>query len=329
MPITTDQFDDLVANANISFREGYEEVPNNARQLYDIDSNMLETTEHQPSLDGFGFARRKFEGDSYAVGQPRAGYSMTLTKSRIGLKASVTWEMRTYDKYREIDKKMRGIGMSTAMRIELDLTHLLTFGLQGTTYTNMDGETVNTVTGDALQIFSASHTVTGSASTFSNYNGTTALGRTGIDAAMGLFTSMINNQDQMVVPSPTHIITSNWPAVVNKVQELIGNPTNPENANNVKNVYNGKLQHIILPYLATTNLGAPTTTGRFYYILADLAHKDAIAEFSEYPTFTAPTPGGNGEDFDTDDWDFKTSAAYAYGILDPRWLVGTAATAVA
>jgi len=57
-------------------------------------------------------------------------------------------------KYREIEKKMRGLGQSTAMRIELDLTHMFTFGLQGASYTNMDGETVNTVTGDGLAIFS-------------------------------------------------------------------------------------------------------------------------------------------------------------------------------
>ena len=150
MPILTAQFNDLVKNALVQWREEYDSVDKDARQLYDIMPNEDLTSEHS-HIDSPGFARRKDEGGNYVVGSPRQGYTLNLTKSRIGLTDSVTWEMRKYDKYREIEKKMRGLGESTAMRIELDLTHLFTFGLQGATYTNMDGEIVNTVTGDGVQ----------------------------------------------------------------------------------------------------------------------------------------------------------------------------------
>lgn len=223
---------------------------------------------------------------------------------------------------------MRGLGESTAMRIELDLTHLFTFGLQGASYTNMDGETVNTVTGDGVQIFSNSHTVTGSSTNVDNLNGTLAFNRTNLEAAERLFRNMVNMNDVKVVPKPDTIITGDDPAIVNIVSEFMKSVSAPDTAERADNVYKGKYKHLVLPLLATTNVGAPTATGRYYWMLADLKRKDAILEFSEMPTFTAPNPGNNGEEFDTDDWKFKSSASYAYGVLDYKWAVGSAATSV-
>ena len=311
----------------MQWREEYESVERNARQLYDLVPNENLTSEHS-HIDSPGFARRKDEGGSYAIGSPRQGYTLNLTKSRIGLRDSVTWEMRKYDKYREIEKKMRGLGESTAMRIELDLTHLFTFGLQGSSYTNMDGETVNTVTGDGLQIFSDSHTITGSSTTVDNSGGTAAFNRTNLEAAERLFRNMVNMNDVKVVPKPDTIITGDDPAIVNVVSEFMKSVSAPDTSERADNVYKGKYKHVQLPLLATTNLGAPTSTGRYYWMLADLKKKDAIVEFSEMPTFTAPSPGNNGEEFDTDDWKFKSSASYAYGVLDYKWIVGQAATTI-
>lgn len=327
MPILTSQFNDLVKNALVQWREEYESVEQAARQLYDIVPNENLTSEYS-QIDSPGFARRKDEGGAYVVGSPRQGYTLNLTKSRVGLMDSVTWEMRKYDKYREIEKKMRGLGESTAQRIELDLTHLFTFGLQGSTYTNMDGETVNTVTGDGVQIFSNSHTITASATNVDNYNGTLAFNRTNLEAAERLFRNMVNMNENKVTPKPDTIITSDEPAIVNVVKEFMSSQGAPDTAERADNVYRGKYQHIVLPFLATDNLGAPSSTGRYYWMLADMKHKDAILEFSEMPTFQAPNPGGNGEEFLTDDWKFKSSASYAYGILDYKWVVGAAATTV-
>ena len=173
-----------------------------------------------------------------------------------------------------------------------------------------------------------SHTITGGSTNVDNYNGTNAFNRTNLEAAERLFANMVNNLDKKVTPKPNTIITSDDPAMINIVAEFMKSVKAPDTAENAENVYKGKYQHIVLPYLATTNLGAPTSTGRYYWILADMKRKDAILEFSENPTFISPTPGGNGEDFDTDDWNFKSSASYAYGILDFKWIVGAASTNV-
>ena len=325
--ILTTEYNDLVKNALVVWREGYNSVPEAARQLYDNQANPFLTSEYS-QIDEPGYAKRKDEGQTYTIGSPIQGYTLNLTKSRIGLRDSITWEMRKYDRYREIEKKMRGLGKSTAMRLELDLTHLFTFGLQGSSYTNMDGETVNTVTGDGVQIFSNSHTITGGSTLIDNLNGTLAFSRTNLEAAERLFRNMVNNNDVKVAPQPNTIITSDDPALVNKVQEFMISQGAPDTAERAENVYKRKYNHIVLPLLATTNLGAPTSTGRFYWMLADITMKDAILEVSENPNFKMAAPNSNGEDFDTDDWAAKSAASYSYGMLDPKWIVGSPATTV-
>ena len=311
----------------MTWREGYESVPEVARKLYDIVGDPKLNTEYS-QIDPPGFAKRKNEGGKYVVGSPVQGYSLLLAKTRIGLTDSITWDMRKYDKYRQIEKKMRGLGNSTAMRIELDLTHLFTFGLQGTSYTNMDGETVSTTTGDGVQIFSNSHTITGGSTNVDNLIGATPFSRTALETAERLFRNMVNNNDVKVVPQPNTIITSDEPALVNLVKEFMKSTGAPDTTERADNVYKGKYEHVILPYLATTNIGAPTSTGRYYWMLADLKAKDAVLEFSENPTFTMGEPGNGGVDFDTDDIKAKSSASYSYGILDFKWIVGSNSTSI-
>lgn len=322
--ITTAQFNDLVKNALVKWREGYERVTPAARQMYDVVTTGVQTSEHS-QIDGPGFARRKQEGQRYAIGDPVQGYSLKLTQARIGFMESVTWEMRKFDKYREIDKVMRRLGETTAQRMELDLTHQLTFGIAGSSYTNIDGETVSTTSSDGVAIFSASHTMKGATGNISNLI-TAKFSRAGLEAAEQAFTLMRNNAGVKVVVKPDTIISSDDPATVNAIQEFLKSTGAPDTADRADNVYKAKYKHLILPYLATDANGNPDSNKVGYWFLADLAHTDAILEIAENPTFTAPKVGGNGEDFLTDDWSFKSSATYDYGFADFKFIVGSNAS---
>lgn len=321
MPILTTQFNDVVKNAKVQWREGFMSVPQVARQLYDVRNVSEKTSEHS-IIDGYGFAKRKQEGGNYVYGSIKQGYTLNLSQTRIGLMDAITWEMRKFDKYREIDKKMRKLGEATAKRIELDLTHQFTFGMSASSYTNMDGETVSTTSADGQNIFDTDHTITGGSGTYSNLI-TTAFSRAGLEEAEELFNTFVDNNGNMVVVEPDTIITTRSVSLVNAVKEFLKSTLVPDEANNAVNVYAGKYKHIVLPYLATTAAGAPDSSINNYWMLADLKHKDAICEISENPTFKAPTAGGNGEDFETDDWKFKSSACYDYGVLDFKWIVGS------
>lgn len=290
--------------------------------MYDVRSVTEMTSEHS-IIDGYGFARRKQEGEKYTYGSIKQGYKLNLSQTRIGLMDAITFEMRKYDKYREIDKKMRKLGETTAKRIELDLTHQFTFGMSASSYTNMDGETIATTSADGHNIFDTDHTITGSSTaTYSNLI-TTAFSRAGLEEAENTFNTFVDNNGNIVLVNPDTIITGRNVTIQNSVKEFLKSTLVPDEANNATNVYAGKYKHLVLPFLSTTLAGAPTTAYDNYWILADLAHTDAICEISENPNLRTPSEGGNGEDFETDNWKFKSSASYDYGVLDFKWVVGS------
>lgn len=324
MKINSSTFNDFVRNITIEWRKGYERVPLVAKQIFDVRMSDLQVTDHS-SLDGFTFARRKTEGDNYFQENPVQNYSKTMTKYRVGIEATITWEMRKYDKYREISRVLSGLGEATAQRMEIDLTHRLTFA-NSTSYVDMDGETITTTVGDGLALLSTAHTVNGSSTTFRNrVANNPAFSRSGLEAAEKLFaTQMIDSSGNQVVVQPDTIITSNDPSVVNTVREFLNSTASLAVSNSgVVNVYEGKFKHLVLPYLATTNTGAHDSTKESLWFLASLAHSDAVCEISEMPHLVAPSAGGNAEDFDNDDWKFKSSAAYGIEIVDPKWIVGS------
>lgn len=330
MKINTSTFNDFVKNATIMWRKGYERVPMVAKNLYDIVNNQLAVNDHS-SLDGFTFARRKDEGDAYYQENPTQNYSKTITKYRVGLEAVITWEMRTYDKYREINRVLTGLGEAAAQRMEIDLTHRFTFGT-ATSYTDMDGATVSTTVGDSLQLFYTAHTVNGSSTTYRNRIANNPLfSRGGLEAAEALFAQqMIDSAGNKVVIRPDTIIIADDPNTENTVLELLHSTASPSSANSgVSNEYKAKYNLIKLPYLATTATGAADSTKYKYWMLAALSHTDAVLEISENPHLIAPAKGTNAEDFDNDDWKFKSSAAYGIEIIDPKWIVMSSGDATA
>lgn len=220
---------------------------------------------------------------------------------------------------------MRQLGRATAKRMELDATHQFTFGMSAASYTNMDGETIATTTADGQNLFDSDHTKSDGTGTYANLM-TTAFGRAGLEEMEALFTLFEDDNGNKVVVEPNTIITSDNPAIINAVREFTKSTLVPDEANNAVNVYSGKYKHLVLPYLTTDANGAYSSTPATYWMLADLNMTDAIMEISENPTFTAPSAGGNGEEFETDDWKFKSSACYDLGVLDFKWICGSTGT---
>jgi len=320
--ITTANYNDFVKNAEVLWREGYQRVPTVAKSLYDVIMSDMLNTEHG-SMDGFTFARKKPEGDNYFKQAPSENYTKTMTKYRIGLEAEITWEMRKYDKYREMSKALRSLGEATKQRLELDLTHRFTFGTD-TSYTDLDGETVATTVGDAKALFHTGHTVPDSSTTFRNLIANNPVfSKGGLEAAEKLFaTQMIDAAGNKIVVRPNTIVTGDDPNTVNSVMELLKSLGDPSGTHaGVENVYKAKYNHVILPYLATDNEGAANSSKEKYWMLADSSHTDAVCEISEMPHMISPSAGSNSEDFENDDWKFKSSASYGIEIVDPKWVV--------
>ena len=259
--ISTAQFNDFVKNAEVKWREGYNRVDMAVKELYDIDEgDEVGYTDELSQIDGYGYARRQHEGDQPKKGNLRQGYTLNLTQATISLEDEITWNMRRFDKYREINKLLAGMGEAASMRLCLDLTHQFTFG-DSTSYVNMDGETINTATADGVALFSANHTITGGADVFSNLvAGAPVFSREALEAAELLFTKMINHNAVKLIYKPDTIITSDDPETCNAVKEFINSVGRPDSAERGKNPYHKKYKHIILPLLATDGNGGYDST---------------------------------------------------------------------
>jgi len=319
--VNTTVFSDFVANSTINFRRAFDDFPKVAAQLYDVEGTSLVTGE-ESSLDGFTVAKIKREGSDFAYLEINQGYNKTWTIYEIGGMTKITWLMRTGNKYRTMNNKISNLGKSAAKRMEWDLTHRFTFGT-ATTYTNLDGDSVDIDIGDDLQLFYTAHTITSGAATFRNrIANNPALSKGGLEAAEKLFaTQMVGPNGELINEEPDSLITSNDPTTVNTALEYLKSTTAPEGGvSGIYNVYGNKYKLIVLPYLATTAAGAYNSAKSAYWMLANLKGTDAICKILANPTLIPPTQN-DGKEFETMDWKFACHAAYALEIIRAQWIV--------
>lgn len=207
--------------------------------------------------------------------------------------------------------------------MELDLTHRFTFGTVAS-YVDMDGTTIATTVGDGFRLFYTLHSVPSSTTTYRNrIANNPLLSKGGLEAAETLFSQqMIDASGNKLVIQPDTIVIADDPNTENTALEILKSTAAPDGAHSgVENVYRSKYRLLKLPYLATTNTGALDSDKTKYWMLAATNHTDAICEVSENPHLVSPAMGSNSEDFDNDDWKFKSSAAYGIEITDPKWIV--------
>lgn len=175
---------------------------------------------------------------------------------------------------------------------------------------------------------STAHTVTGSSTTFRNrILNNPALSRGGLEAGELLFaTQMINMAGEKIRPRPDTLVIADNPVYENIALEYLRSVGAPDSANaGVTNVYKAKYTLLVMPDLATTATGARDTTKEAYWFLACTKDSSALCEISEEPHMIAPAApsGTNAEEFDNDNWKFKSSAAYGIEIVGAQWIVGS------
>jgi len=321
--INRGNFADFNDNLEIKWTKVYDQYPKVAGQLYNQSATDVDTGSIS-SLDSVSVAKKKREGADFAFLQLTQNYKKTWSTYEVGGEMKITWNMRRYAKYNEIDRALSGMAESVARRMEMDKTHRFTF-FTATSYTDLDGDTVTTTVGDGLALGSTAHTVPGSSTTFRNrVANSPVLSKGGLEAAEKLFaTQMIDTNGQLVFYEPDTLITTNDPTVVNTARQYLGSYADPEATHEgVMNPYQGKYRLIVLPFLSTTAAGAYDSTKANYWFLASLARKDAYCMVGQEPSLIPPTEN-DGKEFETMDWKYASFGSFALSITDPRWIVGS------
>lgn len=306
------EFTDLITRN--FYMEGESIMRGNAMTLFKYSDEQTNTGSIRrfQALDMERFALAKPEGAAAKKTKIGIGYYKDANAKRIAREINISWEMRRYNKEPEALQKITSLSEFCPNRYELDLTHRLTFAT-ATSYTDMDGNTISTTTGDGLQLAYSAHTLPFSSTTYRNrISGDPELSIGALEAAEELADSnLYSDFGEKIATSWRYLVTSSDPVTCNIAKRILDSTSDYDYSNSgVVNTYKGKYVHVELPYLHTTAAAAPDTTKkRWWGIVSD--EWQAYVGVWEMPNLKTPAEGNNGEDASTDDWVYGCRMSYA------------------
>ena len=326
MELNTSTLSDFVKLANVIFLKALaslgQEAKNSGIFMIEPFAQNTGNTREYTSIDLEQFASYKGEGNQAERAKVQQGDSKTLTIYRIAKDIGITYEMRTQNKYTDVVRRLTNLATLAINRMELDLTHRLTFGT-ATSYTDMDGRTIDLKVADGFQLFYTAHTVNGASTTYRNrLANNPALSKGALEGMEKLVVEETIDEFGVKMVMPFDILwTSDDPNTVNTALEYLRSVAAPDFSNSgVTNVYKGKYKHVILPRLATTADGAVDSTKAKYWGLASSTMSSAYLAISEPAHLKNPSDLNAGEEFSTDDWNFGVRAGYGICIVDGKWI---------
>lgn len=325
--ININSLSDFVLNAEILWAKGLDSVPQIARKSglfkeIPIPLNSGNTRKFS-EIDLEEYARKKGEDDQASRAKVQQGYSKTGTLYRVAKDIGISFEMRTQGKYLEIKERLTNLGKMVSTRIDLDLTHRLTFGTS-TTYTDIDGDSVDVAVGDTLALFSTVHTLKASSTTFRNrLANNPQVSRGALESIEQMRIENTYNQfgEKMTVPDDI-IWSGDDPNTVHTISEILKSTSNPTQSNpGVINTYSGKYRHVVLPRLATDSNGGVDTTKRKYWGVASSTMTTGYFGVHEETRLkTPPAEGKSNEEFSTDAWNFGVRGGWMIVIVSASWI---------
>lgn len=161
--------------------------------------------------------------------------------------------MRDAGKDQDILRQIINLSQVCPNRMDLDLAHRFTFA-RSTSYTDLDGITVDTSMGDSLATISASHTLTGSATTYSTQiTGNPQFSQGSLEIAEKSFVEeSFNNLGEKVYCMPNAVLTTDDPNTCNEVARLLKANADVDTSNSgTYNVYKTKYRHVKSHRIAT------------------------------------------------------------------------------
>lgn len=272
------------------------------------------------------YAKAKAQGADAKKASFGIGYYITIRAKRIGIESEITWEMRRYNKKQEVMAAIQSLPYFCPQRVELDLTHTLTF-CSSTSMVDLDGNTRDLTVGDGLALASTVHTLKFSTLTYSNrVTGDPLFSKGSLELAELLTTTdILSNFGEKRVMDFNTIVTGNNPTIVNAVKQFLRSISdNTQNNPGVVNVYQDKYRHVVLPQLATTATGAIDNTKKNWWFLAAIGGglRGWQAWYVEWEAMNmVPSTSGNGTDVHKDVWYYNVRQAYNIGVVSGRGLI--------
>lgn len=273
------------------------------------------------------YADVKVEGGPMTKARVGVGYNATMTSKTIAKQVDITLEERVQNRYPEVKAKLTSLSEFCANRKDLDLSHRFTFA-NATSYVDMNGNTISTVTGDGLSLVNASHTLAFSTTTYSNrVSGDPGFSQTAFQAAQLLASTQIyNNFGQRRKMDFNTIFSWSDPGTMQAIDQMLFSTSDVDAIQSgIVNTNKGVMRRIELPNLATTATGAYDSTKRRWWGIASIGKglmgfQGILGEWMP-ETLHTPSMGNNGENVDTLNWTYSTVCMYGIVTVSPRGLI--------
>lgn len=320
------------------FAEALPQVPIDAKFLFIYKSGAGQGEAVQVNEQDFTtYASDMPEGNPAKKGSYGVGYHMQVAWHRYALEYDITYKMRTTSIWTDvIANTVAALSQAVPQRINLDMTHMLTFG-NAVSYVDMDGQTRITSTGDGLSLFNASHLLAFSPLTYSNIvPGNPQFSKSALESAELLTkNNILDNFGKMRRMMFKTIWCADTPSLTNTIMQYIHSISDPNQANpGVDNPYKGKYEMKPLSLLATDANGNYDTTKQNWWGIGAFtgvgAQRWQAYHVEWEPARLKPMPvgnnyTGNGEDVHTDNWTMGSRGTSNYASLSGRGIIASLA----
>lgn len=307
-------------------------LPRRAKSLFNAEyvGSGQGSSKRIEEFDGQTFAAYKPEGANSQKAFVGAGYQVDMLARTFSMEIDITLEMRNDNRYAQIGQLITDLSQFCENRQDLDLTHRFTFATS-TTYTDMNGNSVNIAMGDTLSLLSTAHTLTFSATTYSNrVTGDPAFGQGAYEAALLLGTTQTyNNFGEQRMLDWNTIVTGTDPGTVRTVQQMLNSMADIDAVQaGIVNVYKNNKRHVELPYLASLASGAYDSTKRRWWFLLAVGMNGWQSYVGDWisPTLKTPAPGNNGEDIHNYNWTYSSYCRYGIAVVSGKGCIGSCPT---
>jgi hypothetical protein len=319
--------------AKKSFVKGLSKPAGDVRRLFHRETgDWSSAAKRIVEVDRERYASVKAEGQNSKQRRVAQGYTKDVIRKTISVTRKLSGEAVKALEAHGLAKFSMGVGEDVVDRIELDMTNFIGYGV-ASSYTDMDGVTVDTTTGDGLSLFNALHTLKYTAVTYSNIvTGAPSLSESSLELAQDYFNyNVLDNFGQKVSMNPNTLITTRKATMVNRATRLLKS-SSPEkiagtaNANDgVVNTYREAFTHLIVEFDVDAK-NITDTSKSFYWMLAALGSDPATSLQAYYVSWMSPTTAP--VEIDQDAWVMSQTgrAAYGLGALSGRGICVSQAT---
>jgi hypothetical protein len=329
-PISSYNFSQLTDLIDRRFLDAQKEMPYEMKTAAFVKKDTLpkgtgDTRRYAEFIDSDLYAKERNEGDASQEGLSQYGYEKDAQVYDVSLIKGITKHMRDTGKDQQMIRMIMDLANVCPNRQELDLAHRLSFAWD-TSYTTLDSVTRDISCGDSLAVISASHTLTGSSTTYSTQiSGNPQFSKGSLETAEKSFVEeSYDNFGLKRYRKPDTIITTDDPNTCHQVRELLNATANVDTSNSATyNVYANAYKHVKVSRIATTATGAPDTTKAKYWFLADSTNSDFYFTVLNAPYLKAPRDGNNGEDFATETRSYLAATDYTSCIVTAKWIRGS------